>query len=141
MSEITQKGSCLCEAVEFRLTGEPENIFICYCSHCSKGAGGSNQISAKYKAEQLKIVKGEDATTTYVLNGTLSGAPKHKVFCSICGCTLWTIPMKHGGSHTIVRTAMISDGLSSLKPRVEFFSSYKVEYPDEIKSFPTMPGH
>jgi hypothetical protein len=53
--------------------------------------------------------------STYVLTDNLSGCDKHKVFCSRCGCTLWTIPMKHAGSHWIVRTALIENGYVLLK--------------------------
>jgi hypothetical protein len=47
---------------------------------------------------------------TYILNDTISGVDKHKKFCNICGCTLWTIPMKHGGTYLVVRTALIENG-------------------------------
>ena len=38
------EGSCLCEGVQFAVEGEPEKVFICYCSHCTKNAGGPGQI-------------------------------------------------------------------------------------------------
>lgn len=38
------KGACLCEGVQFEVHGNPENVFICYCTHCSKNAGAFGQI-------------------------------------------------------------------------------------------------
>jgi hypothetical protein len=66
--------------------------------------------SAKFKRDQVTVEAGEDLISTFVLKDTLSTCEKHKLFCSRCGCTLWTVPMKHGGSHWIVRTALIEDG-------------------------------
>ncbi len=54
--------------------------------------------------------EGADLLQTWVLKDTLSGCDKHKVFCRRCGCTLWTVPMKHNGSHMIVRTSLLENG-------------------------------
>jgi len=40
----TIKGACLCEGTKFTVTGSPEKVFACYCTDCSKGAGGPYQI-------------------------------------------------------------------------------------------------
>lgn len=37
-------GACLCKEVKFTVEGVPENVFMCYCSHCSKNAGSVGQI-------------------------------------------------------------------------------------------------
>ena len=41
--EVTMNGSCLCEGVKFQVQGDPENVISCFCSHCSKNAGGPSQ--------------------------------------------------------------------------------------------------
>lgn len=66
--------------------------------------------SAKYDRAQITVIKGLDLTKTYILEDTLSGCKKHKVFCETCGCTLWTVPMKHDGQKFIVRTSLIENG-------------------------------
>lgn len=43
MSDIAH-GACLCEGVKFAVSGQPDNVFICYCMHCSKNAGAPAQI-------------------------------------------------------------------------------------------------
>ncbi|KAJ5636951.1 Mss4-like protein [Penicillium longicatenatum] len=138
----SMKGACLCGGVQFCVKGEPEVVFICYCTHCSKNAGATGQISAKFKKEHVELKQHPELLKTWILKDNLSGNEKHKVFCSQCGCTLWTIPMKHGGSHFIVRTSLLEDGLSRLPYKVEFFASRKVDVAaDHVKSFETMPGH
>ncbi|KAM7211486.1 Mss4-like protein [Rhypophila decipiens] len=139
-------GSCLCEGVKFTVNGAPESVFICYCLHCAKNAGAPGQISAKFDKSAIKVTQGAEMTSTYVLKDTISGCEKHKVFCSRCGCTLWTIPMKHHGTHWIVRTSLIEGGLDKLPYKAEFFASRKVTatgatQPEGLKSFNTMPGH
>ncbi|KAL3464912.1 Mss4-like protein [Aspergillus heterothallicus] len=128
-------GRCLCEGVQFSIVGEPENVFLCYCTHCSKNAGAAGQICAKIKREDVKLERGDELLKTWVLRDTLSGSEKHKVFCSQCGCTLWTIPWKHGGHHLVVRTALLDDG-------AEFFAENKERIASEaVQSFKTMPGY
>lgn len=43
MGDMTN-GACLCKGVKFTVEGVPENVFMCYCSHCSKNAGSVGQI-------------------------------------------------------------------------------------------------
>lgn len=75
------------------------------------GSGGltSDQV-AKFKVEQVQVKDPQTAMKTYVLKDTTSGSDKHKVFCGLCGCTLWTIPMRHGGTHYMIRTPLIENG-------------------------------
>ena len=66
--------------------------------------------SAKFPKEAVKIEQGEEYISDWLVPTTISGFEKHKIFCKRCGCTLWTIPMAHGGSHYIVRTALLEGG-------------------------------
>jgi hypothetical protein len=127
----TVKGSCLCEAITFDIQGEPENVIQCFCNHCAKNAGAPYQYVritpldrgcflksltveidqvAKFKVEQVQVTNSKGALKTYILKDTTSGFDKHKVFCDVCGCTLWTIPMRHGGTHYMIRTSLVDNG-------------------------------
>lgn len=64
---------------------------------------------AKYSRDDLNILQGENLMKIWVVKETVSGKEKNKVFCSNCGCTLWTIPMNHGGEKFIIRTALLND--------------------------------
>ncbi|KAH7626104.1 Mss4-like protein [Sordaria sp. MPI-SDFR-AT-0083] len=141
MGDMTN-GACLCKGVKFTVEGVPENVFMCYCSHCSKNAGSVGQISAKFPRKDVQVLEGSSLLSTWVLQDNLSGFEKHKVFCSRCGCTLWTVPMKHRGDTYIVRTSLLDKGLEKFPYKAGFFASRKVEVvaAPEVKSFPTMPG-
>lgn len=152
-------GSCLCGGITYTLTGEPEQVVACYCSHCQKNAGSKYQIVsgseplcspwrnekkllifprrlqlqsssisrawerclvcqltlevqfAKYPSSSIDIEDPSDSMRYYTITkGTESGLPKEKHFCGNCGCTLWTVPWKHGGDIKLVRTSLIENG-------------------------------
>ncbi|TPX07931.1 uncharacterized protein E0L32_010386 [Thyridium curvatum] len=113
-------GSCLCGGITYTLTGEPEQVVACYCSHCQKNAGSKYQIFAKYPSSSIDIEDPSDSMRYYTITkGTESGLPKEKHFCGNCGCTLWTVPWKHGGDIKLVRTSLIENGLAHFKPKAE----------------------
>jgi hypothetical protein len=115
--------------------------------------------SAKFPTTSVKIAEGEDLLGKFVVSKTNSGHEKHKIFCKVCGCTLWTIPMSHGGEKYIVRTSLLDRGLvtrtlavsftmliidrlQSLIPDVEFYTKLRPGYLtacEGTKEFDGMP--
>ncbi|QKX58763.1 uncharacterized protein TRUGW13939_05890 [Talaromyces rugulosus] len=120
-------GACLCGGITFEVSGSPEAVLQCYCNHCQKNAGGPFQIVAKYDKDLVNIKTGTDLLKHYVLTDTQSGYPKHKVFCSACGCTVWTVPMRHGDVYRIVRVTLLEDGLKKFKPDKVLFEERKLD--------------
>ncbi|KAH8588228.1 Mss4-like protein [Bisporella sp. PMI_857] len=110
MSEKVYQGSCLCDGVRFTTHGEPDKVFACYCSDCLKNAGAPYQICSKMPRSAVHVSEGAEFLSTWVCKETASGHEKHKVFCSRCGCTLWTIPMHHKGEVYVVRSALLQAG-------------------------------
>lgn len=78
-------GKCHCGAVEIEVSA-PERITCeeCNCSICSK-AGFLHLIVPK---SRFKLVKGENALTTYTFN---TGTAKHR-FCKVCGIKVFYVP-------------------------------------------------
>ncbi|KAI1611859.1 Mss4-like protein [Exophiala viscosa] len=118
-------GSCLCGGITVEIHGKPDTVMQCYCDHCQMNASAPFQIVAKYDKSQVIVQTGEDLVKHYIVTNTASGQPKHKVFCSSCGCTLWTIPMKYGDANRFVRVSLIEDGLKNLKPDQVLFGERK----------------
>ena len=106
----THHGSCLCDGVQYTLSGAPENVIVCYCIDCAKNAGAPYQIIARFVKSNVNIVEGEDLLQTWVVLKTTSGVEKHKVFCKRCGCTLWTNPMVLKGQKFMIRTSLVDGG-------------------------------
>jgi hypothetical protein len=78
---ITQ-GSCLCSAIAWEFTGQPERVQNCHCSRCRRARSAAHATNAFYKAEQLAWVRGQDDIRSFSL-------PDAKYFgqdfCRHCG--------------------------------------------------------
>ncbi|KFA56279.1 hypothetical protein S40293_00028 [Stachybotrys chartarum IBT 40293] len=132
-------GRCLCGSVQFVITSEPAAVMSCYCEHCSKGAGGTNQIIAKFTHEDVRISAQDGSIQDYILSETASGAPKTKSFCGTCGCTLWTVPQSATGKFLIVRTSLI-DGGFDLRPSSEIFVKNRPKWTNRLEGVPQFTG-
>jgi hypothetical protein len=79
------RATCHCGAVEVEVEA-PDVIECesCNCSMCAR-AGFLHLI---VPASKFRLVKGEDALTTYTFN---TGVAQHR-FCSVCGIKVFYIP-------------------------------------------------
>lgn len=75
-----QKGSCLCGAVQYEITGPLGRIVYCHCSRCRKANGSAFAAVAPVSASDFRIVKGEGALRSYY-----NDAGVHRLFCGTCG--------------------------------------------------------
>ncbi len=85
-------GSCHCGAVRFEVDGEPADAVECNCSHCSR----KGFLLWFVPRAALRIVQGDDATTTYTFN---RHAIDHR-FCRVCGCQPFGLGRMPDGSET-----------------------------------------
>lgn len=71
-------GSCHCQAVQFEIEAEEKiEADLCNCSICKK----TGFLHLILPLSKFKLLKGEDALTTYTFN---TGVAKH-TFCKHCG--------------------------------------------------------
>lgn len=67
--------------------------------------------TARFPSPSLQLHDPENLKTVYtVTSGTVSGHSKEKHFCGRCGCTLFTVPLKHDREIVVMRTAVIDGG-------------------------------
>jgi hypothetical protein len=59
MSQTTLKGSCLCGAVKYEVTGEPRRFYHCHCSRCRKATGTGHASNLFLQPGALKWLSGE----------------------------------------------------------------------------------
>ena len=78
------KGSCLCGAVEFEITGEFEPRSYCHCTSCKRLSGAAATANARARSDEINVVKGRELLTTYQPD---EGSAK--TFCSVCGSNLF----------------------------------------------------
>ena len=67
------------------------------------------------KASEVTVEDPENLKVCWDIKKTQSGDVKEKHFCGRCGCTLWTIPMHHGGAKWMIRVPLIHGALVVLQ--------------------------
>lgn len=77
------KGSCLCGAVEYEITGSLGPVVYCHCSRCRKANGSAFAAVSPVAAADFRIVKGQESLRSY-----RTDAGVHRVFCGTCGSPL-----------------------------------------------------
>lgn len=79
------RGSCLCGAVHYVITGPFLRANLCHCSRCRKHSGAGASAQGRLRPEHFELLAGEDHLTRFVPEG--GGAAK--VFCRVCGSSLF----------------------------------------------------
>ena len=79
------KGSCLCSAVRYELTGQLGPMIFCHCPDCRKAQGGAFAAVAPVAAVDFHLLAGSELLTEYE---SLPG--KKQVFCGRCGTPVYS---------------------------------------------------
>ena len=83
MAEII-RGSCLCGAVTFEITGRPTSLTYCHCSRCRKQSGAFAAV-AMVRREDFRLLTGAEQIRRY----TPEAPWRHvRAFCGVCGSPL-----------------------------------------------------
>lgn len=76
-------GRCLCEQIEYEITGSLGPIYNCHCSKCRRWHGAAFRTRASIKKSQFKWTAGEHLLSYYQSSDDVV-----KTFCSQCGSCL-----------------------------------------------------
>lgn len=116
-----KRGSCLCGAIQYEVTGDPFNYNVCHCVNCQKWGGSAFSSNPFFKPEvrhpdfpetcrhqqrstyhqQVVVTKGQEFIKDYADSATKSGNTIIRKFCKECGSSIlvtdehakvWTIP-------------------------------------------------
>ena len=74
------RGSCLCGAIRYEITGPLSAPVYCHCSQCRKATGSSFATNASVEAKDFRIVAGEERLRRFE-----SSPGQYRNFCSGCG--------------------------------------------------------
>ena len=97
------KGSCLCGAVRFEVTGKTTDSGMCHCSKCRKVSGVASNANLMVGRDGLVWISGEEAVTRFELPD--GWGPWR---CSVCGSP---VPKLHpdGGAYWVPAGLLDSD--------------------------------
>jgi hypothetical protein len=80
------EGGCLCGAIRFRATAEPENAHTCSCENCRKHSGGLTLTWVEFPAHSVEWVGPGGKPATW-----RSSPHSSRAFCGSCGSTIGAI--------------------------------------------------
>jgi len=131
------KGSCLCDAVRFEITGTPTAFDLCHCSRCREASGSAFLAELEFKAAEFKWISGKSLVKTYEAPVRNRPPGYRRTFCTVCGALVPTV------DRNIIRIpAGTLDDDAGVRPRRPIFVDFKApwfEITDTIGQFGTKP--
>jgi len=80
----THRGSCLCGAVAYEVSGELGDFGYCHCTSCRKASGSAHAANAPVDRTAFRLVRGGARVREYE-----SSPGKLRAFCERCGSPLY----------------------------------------------------
>ena len=133
MTLTTLRGSCLCGAVKYEVSGEPRRFYHCHCSRCRKATGTGHASNMFVQPGVLKWLQGEELVRSFKV-------PEAKrftnSFCSTCGSRL---PRQARDSDVVVIPGGSLDDEPPIKPQARIFCGSRANWSctgDELPAYP-----
>jgi hypothetical protein len=120
-SQDSIKGSCLCQSVQYSITGNDKGAVLCHCNNCQKTTGSAFANNYRYTRAQITITSGKDTIKAYEDSNTLSGNVLTRWFCSNCGSPIYLVNEKFKGL-IILYTGALDGTTQHTKPSAELFA-------------------
>jgi hypothetical protein len=135
MSQTTLKGSCLCGAVKYEVTGEPKRFFHCHCSRCRKATGTGHASNLFVQPGALRWLRGEEQIRSFKV-------PEAKRFtnnfCSACGSRL---PRQAKDGDIVMIPCGSLDDDAPIKPQARIFSGSRAAWSCAGDGLPVYPEY
>ncbi len=115
------KGSCNCNAVQFEVTSELKDVYICHCSICRKYTGSGGIAVTIASNNDFNWVSGEELIRTW-------HKPKHDwlcCFCSECGSPL---PGKNNENTCYIPVSLLDKDFEGLAVKYHFYVGSKAQW-------------
>jgi hypothetical protein len=126
--EAPLPGSCLCGGVRFEVTAPFLRAGHCHCSRCRKHSGTFGLTQGRVPRAGFRLVAGESLLRVH----TPAGGAAVKVFCTVCGSSLFGGEWPEGPEVSIRLGAL--DGDPGIRPQSHTHVASKAaweEIPDD----------
>lgn len=127
-------GKCLCENVEYEISGELGPVFNCHCSKCRRWHGAPFRTRASVDVSQFKLLSGKESLTSFKSSENVT-----KYFCKVCGSPLHSTYVDKPNVIGIALGPL--EGVES-KPEANIFTASKAswyEITDGLPQFESWP--
>lgn len=112
MTEIS--GSCVCNAVRYKVSGALKAVVNCHCNFCRKHSGAAFSTYAVVPETALEITSGQDEISAFQFKENA-----HKHFCRQCGSPLFNKNARYAGLCMIYFGGI--DDQSDIVPRANIY--------------------
>jgi hypothetical protein len=129
-------GKCLCESIEYEISGSLGPIYNCHCSKCRRWHGSAFRTRASIDKSQFKWLKGSDNLSAYKSSENVT-----KFFCKTCGSPL--ISTYENKPDVLGIPLGGIEGISNVNPEAHIFVASKAswyEITDSIQQYEAWPG-
>ena len=136
MASVRLRGSCLCKAVNYEVSGEPKRFYHCHCSRCRKATGTGHASNVFLQPGALKWLAGEEHVRAFKVPEARRFTNQ---FCAICGSRL---PRQPKDTDTVVIPAGSLDEEPSIHPQARIFVGSGTKWScmgDELPAFGESP--
>lgn len=130
---MSVKGGCLCGTVRYEAGVDPLFSGHCYCKDCQRDTG-CGHVTIVGVPEAAVQVTGR--TMTFTKSGD-SGQSIDRVFCPVCGTTVFTRPQAMPGM-LMVRAGTLDDP-SIAAPTMSIYASRAQAWDPPSKTIPAFP--
>ena len=129
-------GGCLCGAVRYEATGEPDNAGHCYCGDCRKASGSGFIPFMSYRTNAVRL----SGKTLQFISKSARGGDSVRNSCPVCGGLVLGGDVEKGDSLTIYAGSL--DDASAFRPRIAIFIRDRPDWapiPPGLTPFETLP--
>ena len=135
MTQTTLRGSCLCGAVQYEISGDPTKFYHCHCTRCRKATGTGHATNLFIQPGTLKWIKGEGMTTFYKVPEAKRFA---RQFCTTCGSPL---PRVVPDTDIVILPAGTLDSEPTIKPQARIFWDSRASWSCSGDDLPVYPEY
>lgn len=122
MALVTLNGSCLCGAVRYEVTGDPQRFYHCHCLRCRKASGTGHATNLMISNAQLVFTQGEHLLKRYKVPEAKRFS---RQFCSECGSVVARMVPEFG---SVVVPAGSLDSEAPIQPQARIFWDSRAEW-------------
>jgi hypothetical protein len=136
MADSNLKGSCLCGAVSYEVTGEPMMVGHCHCLDCRKSSGAGHVTIAAFPMSAFKVAGTTKTHKTKADSGMLAG----RSFCPECGTWVHGTPDRR--PDVVAINIATLDDPEALKPQMRFYDKRRLSWDTvdpSLPAFETLP--
>lgn len=134
MQRKKYQGGCLCEKVQFEITGEIQDIVYCHCSRCRKAQGSAFATNGNVQTNDFNFISGEESLTGYE-----SSPGQTKYFCKYCGSPIMS-KTESTPEQVRIRLGTIDSDISE-RPVAHIFATSKANWDTICDDLPEYPAY